>query len=148
MARVVTIYLARMIFVGSADAAMDLELLTKHKVTHILTVAPLPDYKPPIEVQHLSLNILDLPETELSQYYSDSFAFIDQAIQKNGCVLVHCNAGVSRSTAIVLAYIMKANNMTYDDAFSMVKEKRPSVNPNIGFIIQLKNYEKQLAKVN
>lgn len=136
-------------FIGSADAAMDGELLEKIGVTHILTVAPLPDYKPPVpHAKHLCLHILDLPETELAEYYEKAFSFLDDAVAVNGRALVHCNAGVSRSAAITLAYIMKTQMMTYDDAWNLVKEKRPSINPNIGFIIQLKNYEKQLNVTN
>lgn len=130
---------------GSADAAMDGELLQKMEVTHVLTVAPMPDYKPPIaHAKHVCLNILDLPETELARYFDKAFAFLDDAVATNGRALVHCNAGVSRSAAITLAYIMRTQTISYDAAWNLVKEKRPSINPNIGFIIQLKNYEKQL----
>lgn len=135
--------------IGSADAAMDKELLTKYGVTHILTVAPLKDYKPPLSnTRHMCLNILDLPQTELSDYYMQAFTFIEECISSNGKVLIHCNAGVSRSAAILIAYLMKTQTLSYDAAWSIVKEKRPNINPNIGFIFQLKNYEKQLNNIN
>lgn len=124
---------------------MDKDLLRRREVTHILTVAPLQDYQPPIiSIKHLCLHILDLPQTELSDYYTQAFNFIDQSISEEGKVLIHCNAGVSRSAAILIAYLMKSQNLSYEAAWSLVKDKRPSINPNIGFIIQLKNYEKQL----
>lgn len=128
---------------------MDEELLTKYHVTHILTVAPLQNYEPPLSsTKHLCLNILDLPETELSDYYIQAFPFIEDCVQSNGKVLIHCNAGVSRSAAILIAYLMKSQNLSYDAAWTIVKEKRPNINPNIGFIFQLKNYEKQLNNIN
>lgn len=126
---------------------MDTQLLQDLTVTHILTVAPMEHYRPPVAAKHTCLNILDLPETDLSQYYSDAFTFIDDAVASGGRVLVHCNAGVSRSAAITLAYLMKSHTLSYEDAWSLLKAKRPSINPNFGFILQLKNYERQLTEV-
>lgn len=123
---------------------MDDDLLTSYKVTHVLTVAPMTDYIPPIKVKHKCLNIYDLPDTDLSHYYDEAFSFINDAVETQGKVLIHCNAGISRSAAITLAYLMKTLNLSYDTAWTLLKAKRPSINPNIGFIIQLKNYEKQL----
>ena len=133
------------LIVGSVDAAMDKDLLSEHNVTHILSVAPMQHYQPPSNMQHLSLDILDLPDTQLDQFYTEAFTFIDKAVESNGRVLVHCNAGVSRSAAITIAYLMKTRNLSYDAAWDTVKEKRPAINPNLGFILQLKNYEIKLA---
>ena len=47
-------------------------------------------------------------------------------------------AGVSRSAAIVIAYLMSRENMTYNEAVDLVEEKRPFINPNEGFKAQLK----------
>eukprot|EP00118_Oscarella_pearsei_P008055 m.40617 g.40617 ORF g.40617 m.40617 type:complete len:74 (+) comp32986_c0_seq3:663-884(+) len=48
------------------------------------------------------------------------------------------NAGISRSTAIVCAYIMKAKEMSFDEALDLVKSHRPSAKPNEGFAKQLR----------
>ncbi len=34
--------------------------------------------------------------------------------------------------------------MKFDDALKFVKQKRPKISPNKGFIEQLRNYEKEL----
>ena len=41
-----------------------------------------------------------------------------------GTVLVHWYAGVSRSATLMIAYLMKTNNMTFNDAHKYVKLKR------------------------
>jgi atypical dual specificity phosphatase len=51
--------------------------------------------------------------------------------QNNGEVtLVHCSAGISRSPAIVIAYLMKTEKMSWDAACECVAEKRPVIFPH------------------
>ena len=44
-----------------------------------------------------------------------------------GGVLVHCASGVSRSTSVVVAYLMKAQGLSAGDAYALVREKRPKI---------------------
>jgi dual specificity phosphatase 12 len=46
---------------------------------------------------------------------------------KAGGVLVHCQAGMSRSATVVAAYLMGTLELTPMEAVEMVKEKRPVV---------------------
>lgn len=55
-------------------------------------------------------------------------------------MLVQCHAGKSRSASVVLAYLMKYKNMGFGTAMAYLKQRRPRVNPNVGFIEQLKLY--------
>lgn len=80
---------------------------------------------------------LDLPEFPILRGFDSAIDFIDEALQTGGCVLVHCNAGVSRSAAVVMAYLIKKEGMTVNDAFSFLRSKRPAICPNPGFLIQL-----------
>jgi len=47
---------------------------------------------------------------------------------------------------VVIAYIMKSKNMTYNEALDYVRSKRGIVNPNPGFKRQLMEYEKLLKQ--
>ena len=57
----------------------------------------------------------------------------DKAISKTagetraGGVLVHCQAGMSRSATVVAAYLMQALELDPMDAIAMLREKRPNV---------------------
>ena len=44
-----------------------------------------------------------------------------------GGVLVHCQAGMSRSATVVIAYLMKELDIDQVQALDMVREKRPVV---------------------
>lgn len=59
-------------------------------------------------------------------------------------VLVHCQAGISRSPTIVIAYLMYKYNLSMNDAYSKVKDIRPIVAPNLIFMSQLMDYEAKL----
>lgn len=63
------------------------------------------------------------------------------ATMGEGTVLVHCHAGISRSVAIVLAYLMHVRRITVQDALSLVRSRRSIADPNPGFMHQLELYE-------
>ncbi|KAI8926083.1 dual specificity phosphatase, partial [Entophlyctis helioformis] len=56
-------------------------------------------------------------------------------------VLVHCQQGVSRSAALIIAYVMKSQRMGFQDAYAYVKEQSPHISPNVQLISQLVAFE-------
>jgi dual specificity phosphatase 12 len=58
-----------------------------------------------------------------------------------GTMLVHCQAGCSRSVAIVAAYLMHTRRISAATAVAMVRARRPDAEPNTGFMAQLELYE-------
>ena len=68
---------------------------------------------------------------------------IERGIHRGSRVLVHCQKGISRSTSIVLAYLIKCRKMTLSSACDLVKGSRQVVRPNRGFLDQLSDWEKQ-----
>lgn len=73
--------------------------------------------------------------------------FIEQS-RKEGSVLVHCFAGVSRSAAIIAAYLMKTEQLSQEDAIESVRQSCEFVCPNDGFLDQLKMFEEMGFKVD
>ncbi|OJJ58196.1 hypothetical protein ASPSYDRAFT_90383 [Aspergillus sydowii CBS 593.65] len=58
-----------------------------------------------------------------------------------GRVLVHCNQGISRSGAVVVAYIMKSLTLPFNQALRIARESRSLIAPNKGFEYQLRIWE-------
>lgn len=58
-----------------------------------------------------------------------------------GTVLVHCQAGCSRSVAIVAAYLMHTRRISAVTAIDMIQRRRSDAEPNRGFVAQLELYE-------
>ncbi|KPA85462.1 putative dual-specificity protein phosphatase [Leptomonas pyrrhocoris] len=56
-------------------------------------------------------------------------------------VVVHCMVGVSRSAAVVIAYMMKKYNISRDAAIRFIRCTRPVIQPNPGFQRQLELWE-------
>jgi protein-tyrosine phosphatase len=70
--------------------------------------------------------------------------FIEDAIQNGGGVLVYCTDGISRSAAIIIAYLMYSKRKTYSDAYAFIKLKRSVAKPNFSLVKQLMIFEENL----
>jgi len=80
--------------------------------------------------------ILGSAETETPRP-PGAVAFITEALQESGAaVLVHCQAGMSRSAALVIAYLQKSLSLS-PRSLERFCGARPSVAPNPGFTRQL-----------
>lgn len=64
--------------------------------------------------------------------------------ERGWSVLVHCHMGISRSTLVVTAYLMRSRGWTWREALEYVKSKRPCIDPNPYFITGLADYEEYL----
>ncbi|KAL8202633.1 UNVERIFIED_CONTAM: hypothetical protein K2H54_020082 [Gekko kuhli] len=96
----------------------------------------------------LRVPLLDEPCSDLLSHLDACAAFISRAREGGGAVLVRCHAGVSRSVAVVTAYLMKANNLPFEEAYAFVQSLRPEAKMNEGFEWQLKLYEKMGCEVD
>ena len=72
------------------------------------------------------LPVDDKPDFDISQFFNKSNAFIEKN-RKRGNVLVHCIYGISRSSTIIIAYLMRFKN-SFDEAYKIIKQQRPKVN--------------------
>lgn len=53
-------------------------------------------------------------------------------------------AGISRSVTLVIAYLMQHYGLTMQQAYQYVKEKRPAISPNLNFMGQLVEFEREV----
>eukprot|EP00928_Gymnodinium_smaydae_P048090 TRINITY_DN32128_c0_g1_i1.p1 TRINITY_DN32128_c0_g1~~TRINITY_DN32128_c0_g1_i1.p1 ORF type:complete len:496 (+),score=63.13 TRINITY_DN32128_c0_g1_i1:165-1490(+) len=51
--------------------------------------------------------------------------FIEDSLKAGDVVMVHCVQGISRSAAVVTAFLMEHRDMPMDDAVALVREKHP-----------------------
>lgn len=83
----------------------------------------------------------DTPDQNLSQYFTVCNDFIHAARLREGNVLIHCLAGMSRSVTVAVAYIMAVTPLNWREALKVVRAGRAIANPNLGFQNQLQDFE-------
>ena len=92
---------------------------------------------PPCVKSYTHLPVLDCGSADIRRYFDRAIDIIQKAKASEERVYIHCVLGVSRSSTIVLAYLMKCHEMSFDDALRFLKGKRKQVSPNFGFRLQL-----------
>ncbi|XP_067092311.1 uncharacterized protein [Osmerus mordax] len=142
------------LYLGNESAARDKPMLTSLGVTHIVnTAAGLhrintgPGFYSdlPVPVKYIGVEAADHPLFDLRPFFSSTAEFIDNALKHNGKVFVHCAMGVSRSGAMVLAYLMICQHVSLVDAIMAVRLNR-DIGPNAGFLLQLRQLELNLTQ--
>lgn len=130
------------LYLGSQDVVFDYELLKLNNITHILSIGiPCPTYS---DITNSYFEALDVEEFRIADLFLKCAEIIDRVLSDSGIIYVHCNAGVSRSPTIVAAYLVHNRKITGAEAIDLIKLVRPKVNPNPGFLDQLREYEKQV----
>ncbi|KAL1256461.1 hypothetical protein QQF64_012006, partial [Cirrhinus molitorella] len=99
------------------------------------------------DMTYLCINAADASSQNLSQHFKESIRFIHECRLNGGACLVHCLAGVSRSTTMVVAYLMTVTNYGWEECLTAVKAVRSFVGPNYGFQQQLQDFQmKQVSE--
>ena len=129
------------LYIGSQDAAVNHEELILHSITHILNVACFVPNHFPHEFTYMCVEgIYDQVDFNITPYLEPCVEFIHGGLEGGGCVLVHCNAGVSRSASMIVAYLMKWKGLSLEEALEVVREGRRMARPNNGFLRNLRDY--------
>eukprot|EP01084_Bolivina_argentea_P078372 142200_1 len=152
------------LFLGTFEQAENKEILNNLQITHMINVTS-KNYNDKTIInnrKYLQVFVGDYVKAEINQYFEQTFKFIHDALKNNKVtssnyneekkdnqyilkknrVFVHCKHGISRSSTIVISYLMKERKMKFCEALTFVKNKREVIQPNIGFIKQLKCFEK------
>lgn len=135
------------LYLGSQDS-ITLENVQKYHLTDILSVgiqAPDSDIiygnGRNSTIRNHFVECLDMPNIQLDVIIKQTNDIIENVYEHNGRILIHCNAGVSRSASVCIAYLMLNRKMNFAGAFSLVKSKRECIRPNDGFLKQLKQMD-------
>ncbi|CAJ2671683.1 unnamed protein product [Trifolium pratense] len=100
-----------------------------------------------LKLVRMAVPLKDTESENLLDHLEVCIDFIDRS-RKEGSVLVHCFAGVSRSASVITAYLMKSENLSLEDALESLRQSCEFVCPNDGFLEQLKMFEEMGFKVD
>ena len=79
------------------------------------------------KITNYKISVRDKKSTDLTPHLDNVTDYINEELNKKHKVLVHCKAGINRSTAFVLAYLCKYEKMSIEDAKKILSIKRPIV---------------------
>ncbi|XP_062499495.1 dual specificity protein phosphatase 14-like [Corticium candelabrum] len=141
------------LFLGSAESLKKRNVLMEKSISLVINATvDVPhatvDSSQLQEVEFLRIPVTDKPDSLLSSHFDTVSDKIEEARLSGKNVLVHCRAGISRSSTLVLAYLMKHKEMTLLDAYRHVKSRRPFAQPKPNFWQQLMDFEKELFGKN
>ncbi len=119
------------------------------------------------KIQEMFIKVGDSPQDNIGQFFDSSYWFIHERVhQKGQKVLIHGRQGISRVAAIVAHYFLRRYYLTnYKpkklerverlttmhkfyllDILKFMKDSRPCMDPNVGFIQQLLLAEYMMKK--
>jgi hypothetical protein len=128
------------LYMGDIDALTDVEFMKEvGAVISVVDGFPADFWKTMIGPNraHLLIPVMDLPYVNLRPHFKPSYAFIESHLSQGHNVYVHCMAGISRSSTIVLYWLMRKFQMNLLEALTFLKQQRPIIRPNDGFLLQL-----------
>jgi hypothetical protein len=117
-----------------------------------------------LHIQHVAIPIVDDPRESLNIHLDKFYDMMHSSVMEEKNILVHCETGSSASVALVLYYLLRryyATNFGKKDKMDRdliskqfklkqlmeyVKDRRPCIEPNLGFVAQLLTVELILKK--
>ena len=135
------------LFLGPERAAVSAEYLAAEGIGRVLVISDTSRayFRDDPRVEYLIIELDDAPGESLLDVLPRAMAFMQPAPPRPGSFgpncLVHCVSGMSRSAALIIAYVMRTQGRGYEEALALVRARRPVVCPNPGFARQLRSLE-------
>ncbi|GJE99573.1 ual-specificity phosphatase domain-containing protein [Phanerochaete sordida] len=135
------------LWLGDISSALDPKNLREKNIHSILTAMR---GKVVVEetFNRLQISINDVESEDILRHLVVAITFIQAELDKGRGVLVHCLAGISRSTSMVAAYLMYSRGLSPEDALTLIRKARPQVEPNDSFLAQLQIFHKASCRVS
>lgn len=138
-----SIIISNSIYQGRGDQATNEQIIETLGITHIINIS---DHKNafPSSVKYFTIRQDDVETSDLFPYFEATYEFIHDALREKGRVLIHCHLGISRSSTITLAYLLKSRKCKLGLAFDFLRTRRSRALPNPGFFQQLSEWEARI----
>ena len=132
------------LYLSGVSTARNSSRLAELKISHVVcccTWTEFPESDQAANVSYLRIDIEDMSREPIELFFDEACDCISESLDNHEGVLVHCRSGVSRSSTIVLSFLVKTMGMRLFDAFFLLRSKRGIVTPNIGFMKKLLDLE-------
>jgi hypothetical protein len=112
--------------------ASDRQALTRHGIRAIVDASNREGNPRFPGILYHEVPIAD-PDERFAEYLPGVVAFIDEA-RRQGSVLLHCVAGISRSPALAICYLHERCGLSLGEALDHVRSRRAHANPHPLFL--------------
>jgi protein-tyrosine phosphatase len=131
------------IWLGNYGDACNEVFLSERKITHIINCAK--ELQASLLRPGYQINIVDdVADSKTKKYFLEAASVLDRWVQDDKKIMVHCFAGISRSTSVLITYFMVYKGWSFDLAYTHLKQRRFQINPHPDFIPILKEIEAQI----
>ncbi|BHF70182.1 Dual specificity protein phosphatase 16 [Sparganum proliferum] len=105
--------------IGSQADAMSAETCRQFGITHVINVSADGPASPHIPLENFfRIPIQDNFTDQITPFFDRAFMMINSARASQGCILIHCAAGISRSPTVAIAYLMQTSKLTLEAAYN------------------------------
>merc|ERR1711971_809872 len=125
------------VFLGDGQQAISEQIVSNLGITHIANISKRIKSAFADRIEYIEVHIDDLEDEDIGKHLDDVVAFIDGALcaedseekanddehSKGARVLVHCEYGISRSSSMVIAYLMFKEKWYFETAMQFVKDR-------------------------
>ena len=155
----------KQIYIGSAIQAKNWKIIRQLHITHVINASVEHECVFKDELKYLHVEVEDSHDEKIHRTFKRALEFMNQAFEEYreasmkdssdfsvvvvpaACppvFFIHCNLGISRSSSILIAYLICKYKLCLYAAFNYVKDKRLQIAPNYSFLRQLKEFEEHL----
>ena len=138
------------IYLGAVEHSSDKKFLIDNNIQTIVCVTvqePFLKNDPSMShINFLHIPLLDSCNETIHDHFVTFSDFIEEQIKLGKSTLVHCHMGISRSATLLCSYLISKKNMTARESINFLRDKRPQVEPNVGFCFRLDGFEQAMKK--
>jgi protein-tyrosine phosphatase len=87
---------------------------------------------------HLHLKVVD-DDTPTAEQLHIGVAFVQDQIEKNGSVYIHCGSGIGRAPTMAAAYLL-STGLTTEQAWALIRKTRPFIRPTPVQVEQIEQF--------
>ena len=167
------------IYCSDYNTACNAEILNDNRIYTVISLGDskstevLNEYKKR-KIHNVQFTIEDNPRQNMADVFLETYNIIKDTVSDGRKILIHCNAGVSRSSSVIIAYLIRRqylisykkykvmldendadmyknlqdlsalNTSKLLGVIKFIKRARPCICPNPGFVQQLFLYERYL----
>jgi len=134
------------LYLGNEQDAQEAEKLIGLGITHVISLVGTGRYND-LYPKHMYIPLLDNGGSNLLAKIDNSWDFAMESQKPGNKLFVHCQLGQNRSASFVIGFLMKSKNLSFHEAYTLLKKKRQLIHPHKKYIEQLRQLDLELHKV-